>query len=66
MYAALILLMFAIALILGSRWALIPAVAIGVLYIVRTAMEDRMLQRELAGYSDYAARVRYRLIPAVW
>ena len=66
MYAALIVLMFAIALILGSRYALIPAAAIAVLYVVRTSLEDRMLRKELAGYADYAARVRYRLIPLVW
>jgi protein-S-isoprenylcysteine O-methyltransferase Ste14 len=31
-----------------------------------TAIEDRMLQEELAGYADYAARVRYRLVPGLW
>jgi hypothetical protein len=25
-----------------------------------------MLQRDLPGYADYAARVRYRLVPGVW
>jgi protein-S-isoprenylcysteine O-methyltransferase Ste14 len=66
MYSALILLMFAIALILGSSLALIPAFLIGVLYVIRAALEDRMLRNELAGYSKYAARVRYRLIPGIW
>ncbi len=31
-----------------------------------TTIEDRMLQDELAGYADYAAKVRYRLIPGIW
>lgn len=54
------------ALALGSCWALVPA-AIGMGVIaVRTALEDRTLHRELAGYPQYAARVRYRLIPGVW
>ena len=66
MYAAIIVQMFATALVLGSWWALIPAALIAILYIVRTALEDRMLQRELPGYPDYAARVRYRLLPRVW
>jgi protein-S-isoprenylcysteine O-methyltransferase Ste14 len=30
------------------------------------AIEDQMLQNELAGYADYAAKVLYRLIPGVW
>jgi hypothetical protein len=25
-----------------------------------------LLHNELAGYADYAAKVRYRLIPGVW
>jgi protein-S-isoprenylcysteine O-methyltransferase Ste14 len=34
--------------------------------IIRTCLEDRTLQRELAGYLDYAEKTRYRLIPGVW
>jgi protein-S-isoprenylcysteine O-methyltransferase Ste14 len=34
--------------------------------VVRTALEDRTLQEELAGYQAYAQRVRYRLKPCVW
>ena len=45
---------------------LIPGGVIGVLFIIRTAMEDRMLQDELPGYKEYAQRVRYRLVPGVW
>ena len=36
------------------------------LVVVRTALEDRTLQRELDGYADYARRVRWRLLPGVW
>jgi steroid delta-isomerase-like uncharacterized protein len=34
--------------------------------IFATITEDRMLREELAGYAEYAAKVRYRLIPGVW
>jgi protein-S-isoprenylcysteine O-methyltransferase Ste14 len=53
-------------ILLGSLWALIPGVASALLLIVRTALEDKTLQEELAGYETYAGRVRYRLIPGVW
>jgi len=53
-------------LLLGSVWALIPGVLGGLLMVLRTALEDRMLQRELDGYQEYAARVRYRLLRGVW
>ncbi len=32
----------------------------------RAIVEDRVLLRQLPGYSDYAARVRWRLLPGVW
>ncbi|MBE0690689.1 MAG: isoprenylcysteine carboxylmethyltransferase family protein, partial [Anaerolineae bacterium] len=51
---------------LGSLWALIPAVLTVAAFVVRTALEDRMLQEELTGYSEYARRVRSRLVPGVW
>lgn len=53
-------------LLLGSLWALIPAAVITFLFLLRTALEDTALQAELEGYSDYARRVRYRLLPGVW
>jgi protein-S-isoprenylcysteine O-methyltransferase Ste14 len=65
-YAATIPAQFAFALMLGSTWALIPAALVAALVILRTALEDRALQAELPGYRDYAARVRYRLLPGVW
>ncbi|MCL5950918.1 MAG: isoprenylcysteine carboxylmethyltransferase family protein [Chloroflexi bacterium] len=66
MYAAVIGLFISIALALSSWWALLPAGCIGVIFVVRTALEDRMLHQELAGYQEYARHVRYRLIPGIW
>jgi protein-S-isoprenylcysteine O-methyltransferase Ste14 len=37
-----------------------------VLFIVRTALEDRTLREELPSYAEYVRRVRYRLLPGVW
>ncbi len=53
-------------LILGSVWALLPAIISVALFVVRTNLEDRALCAELGGYRDYASLVRYRLIPGVW
>ncbi len=66
MYAAVIPFIICVGLTLGSWWALIPGGVIAVLFIIRTALEDRMLQEELPGYKEYAAHVRYRLVPGVW
>jgi protein-S-isoprenylcysteine O-methyltransferase Ste14 len=55
-----------VPLLLGSAWAFAPAAAAMLGLVVRTALEDRTLQAKLPGYCDYAARVRWRLIPGVW
>jgi protein-S-isoprenylcysteine O-methyltransferase Ste14 len=53
-------------LLLGSWWALVPAGVTTGWFVLRTALEDRTLRKELDGYEEYANRVRYRLIPFVW
>jgi len=66
MYAGAIGMNLATPLILGSVWALAVSGCISVLFIWRTALEDRTLRRELSGYEEYAARTRYRLLPGAW
>jgi len=66
MYSALIFLFPCVSLELGSWWGFLPAGLIVILFIGRTALEDHMLQDELPGYREYAARVPYRLIPRIW
>jgi protein-S-isoprenylcysteine O-methyltransferase Ste14 len=53
-------------LLLASAQAFIPALLAVVGIVIRTALEDRTLRAELTGYAEYAARVRFRLIPGVW
>jgi protein-S-isoprenylcysteine O-methyltransferase Ste14 len=65
-YAGGILALFASGLALNSLLAVVPAVIFLVVLVYRTAIEDRMLRGELAGYADYAAKVRYRLLPGLW
>jgi protein-S-isoprenylcysteine O-methyltransferase Ste14 len=65
-YVGFIVSAFAMPLALGSLWALIPVAMTMCLFVVRTALEDRTLQGELDGYKEYAAQVRYRLLPGIW
>lgn len=53
-------------LLLDSAWAFIPVVVSGVFFILRTSLEDRFLQENLAGYREYAQKVRFRLLPGIW
>jgi protein-S-isoprenylcysteine O-methyltransferase Ste14 len=65
-YAGLLLWALSSPLLLRSGWALVPAVLTAAWLVVRTALEDRMLREELAGYGDYARRVPARLVPGIW
>jgi protein-S-isoprenylcysteine O-methyltransferase Ste14 len=65
-YLGTVLQSVGMALLLGSAWALIPAVAASSLMMIRTSLEDRVLQSELNGYKDYAQRTRYRMFPGIW
>jgi len=65
-YAGNIIGLFGIVLALGSLWALVPAAVASIISVIRTALEDQTLHAELPGYRDYARRVRYRLIPAIY
>ena len=47
-------------------WAFIPSIISSAILILRTALEDRTLQAELAGYADYARQVRFSLLPGIW
>lgn len=55
-----------VPLLLGSLWSLLFTIPIAVLMVIRTTLEDRMLQEQLPGYKEYAREVKYRLLPGVW
>ena len=66
MYGGALLLILGTPLLLGSWWGLAFSPLPVLLLAVRAVMEERTLMAELPGYTDYAARVRYRLVPRVW
>lgn len=65
-YVGAILFQIVTPLMLGSLWAFVPSLLAVVIFVVRTALEDRTLQAELPGYAEYTQRTRYRLLPGVW
>lgn len=65
-YTGGLLFMLGIGPALGSWWAAAPVLPALVWIVRRALLEDAMLRHELAGYADYAARVRFRLLPGVW
>ena len=66
MYSGILLLFVGVPLLLGSWWGVAIAPVFFLLFAIRTRIEERTLAEGLPDYADYAARVRYRLVPGLW
>jgi len=66
MYAYAIPLLIGVPSLLGSLWGLFGIVLAIPLLAARTLGEEALLMDGLPGYREYAAKVRFRLLPGVW
>ena len=66
MYSGAIVFFVGAALLLGSWWGVAMSLLFVALFAIRAGIEERALIAGLPGYADYAARVRYRLLPGIW
>lgn len=65
-YTATVLMFLAMPLVLGSWPAFVVMLLYPVVIVQRIKNEEKLLSEGLAGYREYTARVKYRLIPFVW
>lgn len=66
LYAGSCLMLFSMTVALGSLVSL-PLVFLCLpFYVIRLLDEEKMLARDLPGYTEYCQRTRWRLIPFVW
>lgn len=66
MYAGAIFLFIAIPLALGAWWWTLLTIVCFPVFVWRLLDEEKILRRDLRGYTEYSLRVRYRLIPYLW
>lgn len=66
MYLGALFLFVGTPLALGSWWALLLIPLFMPILYFRIANEEKVLARELPGYTQYMRKVRYRLIPGVF
>jgi protein-S-isoprenylcysteine O-methyltransferase Ste14 len=66
MYSGVTLFFVSVPLLLGSWWGVAIAPVFAILFAIRARIEERALVAGLPDYADYAARVRYRLVPGLW
>jgi protein-S-isoprenylcysteine O-methyltransferase Ste14 len=66
MYAGGSLYVLGTPLALGSYWGLVPLAAMIPFLIWRLFDEERFLAKNLPGYTEYCAKVRWRMVPGVF
>jgi protein-S-isoprenylcysteine O-methyltransferase Ste14 len=66
MYSVTLLLFLAMPLVLGSIYSFLIFLVYPFIIAKRIKGEEELLERELAGYSAYKQKVKYRLIPFIW
>jgi len=60
------LVYLAVPFALGSWWGLMGVPLQILVMAMRAVAEEKFLQRQLEGYEDYMAKVRYRFVPFIW
>jgi len=66
MYAGSIVLYLFSPLALRSWWAMMPALSIIPILVMRILNEEDVLLCELSGYTAFRLKVCYHLFPGVW
>lgn len=66
MYTATILLFLAMPLVLGSWISFVIMLFYPIAIVTRIGNEEKVLEKGLAGYTEYKKRVKYRLLPGIW
>jgi protein-S-isoprenylcysteine O-methyltransferase Ste14 len=66
MYSATVLLFLSMPLVLGSPISFFVMLLYIPIIGVRIKNEEQFLTENLAGYAEYKAKVKYRLIPFIW
>jgi protein-S-isoprenylcysteine O-methyltransferase Ste14 len=66
MYAGATWLFVGMPLAFGSWWTIALIVVFLPVLLWRLLDEERILRRDLSGYTEYTQKVRHRLVPYVW
>lgn len=66
MYSGGAVFLLGCALVLGSWWGVLGAAVLTAAIGWRALGEEATLARDLAGYTEYMRKVRWRLVPGLW
>lgn len=66
MYSGAIVMLLGVPVALGSWWGLLTIVPFAIVIIARLLNEEKFLIKNLPGYAEYCARVRWHLVPGIF
>ena len=66
MYAVTIILFLSMPLILGSIISFIIFLMYPIIIAIRIKNEEKVLEEQLEGYTEYKKKVKYKIIPFIW
>ncbi len=66
MYSATLVLFLSIPFVLGSVFSVVIFLAYPVIIAKRICDEEKLLEAELQGYTDYKNRLKYKIVPFFW
>ena len=66
MYSATILLFLSMPLVLGSIFSFAIFLIYPVIIAKRIKNEEKVLEKDLKGYTEYKKKVKYKIIPFIW
>lgn len=66
MYLAVLVMYTLTPIVLGSWWALIPALTVIPILVFRIIDEEKVLRKDLPGYVEYCQKIHYRILPGIW
>ena len=66
MYAVTILLFLTMPLVLGSIISFIIFLIYPIIIGKRIKNEEKVLEKDLKGYTEYKKKVKYRIVPFIW
>jgi protein-S-isoprenylcysteine O-methyltransferase Ste14 len=66
MYVGVLIMMLGVPLALGAGWGLAIFTILLPGLVWRILDEEKVLKKDLPGYSEYTQKVHYRLVPYLW
>ena len=66
MYMVTLVLFLSMPFVLGSLFSFFIMLVYIPIIVVRIINEEKFLEKELKGYTEYKKKVKYRLIPFIW